>query len=127
MLASFFEKMGRKERLRSLRSFSYLSPHLNPITMSSPTKLNEAQRALLRLFDRGMTDDEVRELKQLLTRFYAAKARDEADRVVAERGYTEDDFNAMLNAGRGVKYFGHLRFNVAEAVQQEYDVAQNKL
>lgn len=68
--------------------------------MSSPTKLNEAQRALLRLFDRGMTDDEVRELKQLLTRFYAEKAREEADRVVAERGYTEADFNAMLHAPR---------------------------
>jgi hypothetical protein len=68
--------------------------------MSSPTKLNEAQRALLRLFDRGMTDDEVRELKHLLTRFYADKAREEADKAVAERGYTEADFKAMLHTPR---------------------------
>lgn len=47
--------------------------------MSVPIKFNEAQRALLRLFDRGMSDEEMRELEQLLTHHYAAKTREEAD------------------------------------------------
>lgn len=61
------------------------------------TKLNEVQKSLLRMFARGMSEEETLELKRLLTRHYAQKAREEANRVAAEKGYTQADYDAVLN------------------------------
>lgn len=64
---------------------------------SPSTRLNPVQISLLRLFDRGMSDDEVLTIKRLLVKHYAAQLKEEAANVVAEKGYTAADFEAMLN------------------------------
>ena len=79
----FIEKADMK-RMETLLASS--SSHLNPIQIS-----------LLRLFDRGLTDEQILELRRVLVRHYSVMLRQEVERVVNEKGYTANDFDAMLN------------------------------
>lgn len=56
------------------------------------------QISLLRLFDREMTDKQILELKRVLVKHYSALIQNEVERVVTEKGYTQDDFDKMLNS-----------------------------
>lgn len=60
-------------------------------------KLNPLQVSLLRLFSRDMSDDEVLTLKRVLVKHYSELLRNEVEKVVEEKGYTQADFDAMLN------------------------------
>ena len=62
-----------------------------------PTKLNGLQISLLRLFERGMSDEEVLELRRVLVAHMSQKLVEEVERVNEERGYTAADVEAMLN------------------------------
>lgn len=66
--------------------------------MHSPSGLNEIQVSLLRLFNRPMTEKETRELKKLLVDYYSDRLGKEVDKVVAEKGYSQKDFDDMLNS-----------------------------
>ncbi|WP_460585846.1 hypothetical protein [Hymenobacter arcticus] len=66
-------------------------------TATQPTKLNSLQISLLRLFDRGMSDEEVLELRRVLVAHMSQKMLDEVARIDAERGYTAEDYERMLN------------------------------
>ncbi|MBO0931102.1 hypothetical protein [Fibrella aquatilis] len=61
-------------------------------------RLNALQISLLRLFDRGMTDEQILELRRVLVTHYSALLHDEVERVIQEKGYTNDDFERMLNS-----------------------------
>jgi hypothetical protein len=68
--------------------------------MSIPSishKLNPLQVSLLRLFSRDMSDDEVLTLKRALVKHYSELLREEVVKVVADKGYTQADFDEMLN------------------------------
>ncbi len=54
------------------------------------TKLNDAQITFLQLFNRPLSDKDLSELQRLVTRYFADKALDIADRVWEEKGYTEE-------------------------------------
>lgn len=60
-------------------------------------RLNDVQVGLLRMFDRPMSNEETLEIKRLLTQHYAQKAREAATRIARERGYTQADYDAVLN------------------------------
>ena len=64
---------------------------------AQPTKLNSLQISLLRLFERGMSDEEVVELRGVLMAHMSKKLLEEVERVNEERGYTAADVEAMLN------------------------------
>lgn len=64
--------------------------------MTSP-KLNSIQESLLRLFDRNMSEEEILTLRKVLVKHYSELLRTEVDRVVEEKGYTQEDFDRMLN------------------------------
>ena len=64
---------------------------------SQSRRLNALQISLLRLFDRGMADAHVLDLKRVLVRHYGAQLREELERVTDERGYTQADFEGMLS------------------------------
>lgn len=66
--------------------------------MHSSSGLNEIQVSLLRLFNRPMTEKETRELKKLLVDYYSDRLGKEVDKVVAEKGYSQKDFDDMLNS-----------------------------
>jgi hypothetical protein len=62
------------------------------------TELNPLQVSLLRLFNRPMSEQETLELKRLLVKHYSKLLKKEVTRVVAEKGYKQQDFDNMLNA-----------------------------
>ena len=53
-----------------------------------PVALNSAQLEILKLFRNDQTDEELQELKSLLTAWLAAKVTFEADKAFRENGYT---------------------------------------
>jgi len=61
------------------------------------TELNPVQVSLLRLFSRPMSEKEVYDLKKYLLEYYNRQLEDELSRVVNEKGYTQKDFDSMLN------------------------------
>jgi len=67
-------------------------------TAEQHTELNPLQISLLRLFNRPMSDEETIELKRVLVKHYSAMLKKEVSKVVAEKGYTRQDFEDMLNA-----------------------------
>ena len=67
-------------------------------TAEQHTELNPLQVSLLRLFNRPMSDEETIELKRVLVKHYSAMLKKEVPKVVAEKGYTRQDFEDMLNA-----------------------------
>jgi len=63
----------------------------------SHTELNPIQVSLLRLFNRPMSEEETMELKTLLVNHYSNLLEEEVTKVIAEKGYTQKDFDKMLN------------------------------
>lgn len=70
---------------------------MSPAAPVQPTKLNSLQISLLRLFERGMSDEEVLELRGVLVAHMSKKLLEEVERVNEERGYTTADVEGMLN------------------------------
>ena len=70
---------------------------MSPTAPVQPTKLNSLQLSLLRLFDRGMSDEDTLEIRRLLVTHLSKKLQDEVQRIDEERGYTAEDYERMLN------------------------------
>jgi len=66
-------------------------------SQNRPHKLNDVQISLLRLFNREMPDEETAEVRQLLMAYYDEKIQAELERILTEKGYTQADYDAMLN------------------------------
>jgi hypothetical protein len=71
--------------------------------MINNTGLNEVQVGLLRMFNRPMSQEESIEIRDLLSQHYANKLFDEVDRVVAEKGITEADYEKLRNEHQRTK------------------------
>ncbi|MDQ2772403.1 MAG: hypothetical protein M3Y54_18105 [Bacteroidota bacterium] len=69
-----------------------------PTAPVQPTKLNSIQISLLRLFERGMSDEDTLELRRVIVAHLSQKMLAEVERIDAERGYTTEDYERMLNA-----------------------------
>jgi hypothetical protein len=67
------------------------------------TGLNDVQVGLLRMFNRPMSREESIEIRDLLSQYYANKLFDEVDRVVAEKGITEEDYEQLRNEHQRTK------------------------
>ena len=68
-------------------------------TQKSHTELNPIQISLLRLFNRPMSEEETMKLKTLLlVNHYSDLLEEEVTKVIAEKGYTQKDFDEMLNS-----------------------------
>jgi len=57
-----------------------------------PVALNTAQLEILKLFRNDQTEEELQELKSLLTAWLAARVTFEADRAFQENGYSNTVF-----------------------------------
>ena len=66
--------------------------------MATHTELNPIQVSLLRLFNRPMSEAETLALKKVLVDHYSDLLEKEVSKVVAEKGYTQKDFDDMLNS-----------------------------
>ena len=67
-----------------------------PITSVQPTRLTPIQVRLLRLFERGMSDEATLELQRVMVAHLSRKMLDEVERIDAERGYTAEDYERIL-------------------------------
>lgn len=59
--------------------------------------LTNVQAELLKVFARGIPDEDLLELRQVMANFLLEKARRRADAVWQHKGYDESTFNALLN------------------------------
>lgn len=100
-LFTWASNISRNLAIDTLRSTHQNSSNSEAETLyqaaHTPTKLNNLQINLLRLFERGMSDEEVVELRQVLVAHMSRKLLEEVERVNEERGYTSADAEAMLN------------------------------
>lgn len=71
---------------------------MTPTAPIQPTKLNSLQISLLRLFERGMSDEDTLELRRVIVAHLSQKMLAEVERIDDERGYTAEDYERMLNA-----------------------------
>jgi hypothetical protein len=66
--------------------------------ISNSPRLNSLQISLLRLFSQNISDDQTLEIRKLMMNYFDVQLKAELEKVVEEKGYTEDDFRQMLNA-----------------------------
>ena len=62
-----------------------------------PTKFNDLQISLLRLFSQKISVQETLEVRQLLMNYFDQQLKTELDVVLETKNYTEADFERMLN------------------------------
>ncbi len=67
-------------------------------TNPSSTRLNPVQLHLLQLFSRPMSEQELRELKMLLVKWYDQKAQEEMDKLWDEKGLSNDKMDEILKS-----------------------------
>jgi hypothetical protein len=65
------------------------------------TPLNEAQLEIIQLFGTGVSDDDMKELKQLLLEFRFRRVAQLADKISREKGWTDEFIDTIPD--------GHLR------------------
>ena len=73
-------------------------PNADEASLQPSSPLTNLQLELLRLYGTDLADEELEEVRKLLARFIAQKAVREADRVWDERGLTNEDMDAWLDA-----------------------------
>ena len=66
------------------------------IAQKQHTELNSIQVSLLRLFNRPMSDEEAKELKDLIVNHYSELLGAEVSKTITEKGYSQKDFDDML-------------------------------
>jgi hypothetical protein len=59
--------------------------------------LTELQLELVKTFSRPVSDDQVREIRQLLADYFARKVDEEVDLLFKERGYDEQTIEGWLH------------------------------
>lgn len=64
--------------------------------MEQRTMLNEAQLSILRLLGRMKTIEQVNELRQIISNYYAQKATEEMDRLWDTGQWSEQENEAVL-------------------------------
>lgn len=62
------------------------------------TPLNKAQLEILKLLGRVDSEEELMDIKRLITRYYAERLISRVDKIYDERGYTQDDLDRMANS-----------------------------
>lgn len=68
-----------------------------PMPAAPSPPLSDLQLELLKLYSTDVTPEELLEVKSLLGRYFGRKAIEAADRVVEERGLTDEDMDAWLD------------------------------
>lgn len=60
--------------------------------------LSNLQAELLKVFSADIPDEHLAELKNIIARFLLEKARDNADAIWEEKGYTDEQLSEILNS-----------------------------
>ena len=62
----------------------------NMEAIQASQKLSNLQLELLKHYAMGVSEEELRDIKRMLAKYFMEKAMDEADKVWDERGYTNE-------------------------------------
>lgn len=65
------------------------------IAEKSPTKLNELQISLLRMFERDIPEKDLVEIRDLISDYLAEKVLKNVDEVVAKKNLTQIDYDKL--------------------------------
>jgi hypothetical protein len=57
--------------------------------------LNDVQLSLLRMFNREMSQEESIEIRDLLTKHYSQKLKEEVDHVVSQKKISQKDYDKL--------------------------------
>lgn len=71
--------------------------------ISPAQPLNEVQVMLLRLFSRPMPEQDIEAIRNLLLDYYENALHSELERVIAEKGISDTDFEQILNQQQRTK------------------------
>ncbi len=63
----------------------------------SAQPLTNVQQEILKLYSTELTEEELRDFRQELGRYFARKTTEAADRAFEARGYTADDIERWLH------------------------------
>lgn len=63
----------------------------------STNRLTNLQLELIKLFNYNLDEKQLLEIKDLLAKYFAGKATEEADKVWKEKGLTNDTMDSWLN------------------------------
>lgn len=66
--------------------------HAAPFESAPSSKLNPVQLHLLELFSREMTEQELLDIKELLTQYYARKTEEELNAFWERKGFSQESF-----------------------------------
>lgn len=62
-----------------------------------PTRLTPLQQELLKLYAMELKEDELREVKDLLARYFLERLQRKVTVAARKKGYTQEDFDQWLN------------------------------
>ncbi len=66
-------------------------------TNTYPQKLSNLQLELLKIFSRNISDNQLLEIKGILSRYFADKATDAFERLAEEKGWTAGTYEKWAN------------------------------
>ncbi len=72
--------------------------------MNAVTKLNSMQLFMLKIFDRELSTKQEKEIKHLLSEYFAKQVDEEMDLIWEQRGLTQKDLDKALNTHKRTKY-----------------------
>jgi hypothetical protein len=72
--------------------------------METATKLNSMQLFMLRIFDREINQKQEKEIKKLLSDYFAKQIDEEMDEIWEQRGMTQADLDKMLETHNRTPY-----------------------
>jgi hypothetical protein len=68
------------------------------IAGNQPTRLNSVQIHLLKMFSRPIKENDLLEIKSLLSNYYAKKVDEESDKIWEEKEMNQDKIQELLNS-----------------------------
>lgn len=78
------------------------------VTVQSP--FNEAQLEIIQLFGTGVSDDDMKELKQVLLAFKFRRVAQLADKISREKGWTDEFIDAIPDGHLRTPYLSKIKY-----------------
>jgi hypothetical protein len=72
--------------------------------MEQATKLNSMQLFMLKMFEKQLSSKQEKEIKQLLSEYFARQIDEEMDEIWEKRGLSQKDLDEALITHKRTKY-----------------------
>ena len=72
--------------------------------MEQATKLNSMQLFMLKMFEKQLSSKQEKEIKQLLSEYFARQIDEEMDEIWTQRGLSQNDLDEALVTHKRTEY-----------------------